>query len=402
MTTETEQRADEEQREDAPPAEAEEQQQATRALMPTHAAQEIRELVTWGKLMRASGYFRDAQSEAAAAVKILMGRALGFGMIQSMTGLHIVEGRPTIGANLMAHAVKQSGRYDYRVIEHTDDHCTIRFMERAGAAVDGKPQWMELGTSEFSLEDAGRAGLLKPNSNWEKWPRNMLFARALSNGVRWHCPDVFGGTAVYTPEELRPEMEITEDGEPVYIESHVVPPPEPEQPEPTGGSDRSSRRQQQGRTAAAQRGSGQTRGRQQREKYQPNDYSKVTDLQRLMTWAHEAYGKVQADVTRGLGVRTMPEISAKYASPDDYQQAALTLMQAFDQPTYDRIMAEAIGGIDPGDGGTPITVEEREDAEQRSAEAEYDAEEGGPEGVQVEVTDEGKVLIDGEETEPLP
>ena len=28
----------------------------------------------------------------------------------------------------------------------------------------------------------------------------MLFARAISNGVKWYCPDVFGGP-VYVPEE---------------------------------------------------------------------------------------------------------------------------------------------------------------------------------------------------------
>ena len=35
-----------------------------------------------------------------------------------------------------------------------------------------------------------------------KFPRNMLFARAISNGARWYCPDLFNGNAVYVPEEL--------------------------------------------------------------------------------------------------------------------------------------------------------------------------------------------------------
>jgi hypothetical protein len=38
----------------------------------------------------------------------------------------------------------------------------------------------------------------------------MLFARAMSNGVRWYCPDVTNGNAVYTPEELG--AEVDEDG----------------------------------------------------------------------------------------------------------------------------------------------------------------------------------------------
>lgn len=35
----------------------------------------------------------------------------------------------------------------------------------------------------------------------------MLFARAISNGVKWYCPDVFAGP-VYVPEEMQ---EVTED-----------------------------------------------------------------------------------------------------------------------------------------------------------------------------------------------
>ena len=42
----------------------------------------------------------------------------------------------------------------------------------------------------------------------------MLFARALTNGARWHCPDVFGG-AIYEPEELGAKVEYTDNGESV-------------------------------------------------------------------------------------------------------------------------------------------------------------------------------------------
>ena len=36
----------------------------------------------------------------------------------------------------------------------------------------------------------------------------MLFARAMSNGVRWFTPDAFNGNAVYTPEELGADIDI--------------------------------------------------------------------------------------------------------------------------------------------------------------------------------------------------
>jgi hypothetical protein len=34
----------------------------------------------------------------------------------------------------------------------------------------------------------------------------MLFARAMSNGARWYCPDVFAGPA-YTPDELGADVD---------------------------------------------------------------------------------------------------------------------------------------------------------------------------------------------------
>lgn len=135
-----------------------------------------------------SGYFTDTRDASQAIVKILAGREMGFEAFASMTGVYIIQGRPSVGANLMAAAVKRHPRYDYRVQEMTDEACEIIFYQ------DSK----ELGRSRFTLADARKAG----TKNLDKFPRNMLFARAMSNGVRWYTPDVFSGAPVYTPEEL--------------------------------------------------------------------------------------------------------------------------------------------------------------------------------------------------------
>jgi hypothetical protein len=135
-----------------------------------------------------SNYFTDAKDAAQAVVKILAGQEMGFGPFASMTGIYIIQGRPSIGANLMAAAVKRSGRYNYRVMEMTDAACEIAFIE----------QGKECGRSRFTIEDARKA----QTKNLDKFPRNMLFARAMSNGCRWYCPDVFNGAPTYTPEEL--------------------------------------------------------------------------------------------------------------------------------------------------------------------------------------------------------
>ena len=149
------------------------------------------DIMTLGKLLVESRYFQDAGQMAQAVVKVLAGRELGFGPIASMTGIHIVQGRPTLGADLLAKAVKRSGRYNYRVVELSDTRCELAFFERDG------DKWAPIGTSPFTVEDAKRAG----TKNLDKYPRNMLFARAMSNGVKWFCPDAIGLT-VYDPSEL--------------------------------------------------------------------------------------------------------------------------------------------------------------------------------------------------------
>ena len=165
------------------------------------------DLTQLGTALAASGYFQDAAKVSQAIVKVLAGREMGFGPIAAMTGIHIIKGKPSVGANLMAAAVKAHPRYNYRVTRIDDEACVVQFFE------DGKP----CGESQFTLADAQRAG----TQNVNKFPRNMLFARAMSNGVRWFTPDVFAGNAVYTPDELGDVVE----GAVVEIE------PEPETPQ---------------------------------------------------------------------------------------------------------------------------------------------------------------------------
>ena len=105
--------------------------------------------------------------------------------------VHIINGRPAFSANLLAQAVRRHPDYDYRVLEKTSKICRIRFLSRGEL----------LGEELFTIEMAERAGLLK-NPTWRSYPEAMLFSRALTAGMRTHCPDALGGSPAYTPEEL--------------------------------------------------------------------------------------------------------------------------------------------------------------------------------------------------------
>lgn len=164
------------------------------------------------RAMAASKFFPDSKEAAQAIVKVLAGRDLGFGAFASMTGVAIIQGKPVVGANLTAAAIKQTGKYNYRVTKHDDQVCEIAFYE-GGISADHC-----VGVSRFTMEDAKAAGLTNKD-NWKKYPRNMLFARAISNGQKWYAPDVYNGVTVYTPDE----MGATVDEEGNIIEGETLP-----------------------------------------------------------------------------------------------------------------------------------------------------------------------------------
>ena len=154
----------------------------------------LNEIVTMAQTFAESGMFTDAKSMAQAFVKIQAGQEIGIPPFASMGGIHIIQGKPTIGAGLIASTVKGSGKYDYKIQKLDDTICSIDFYQGTSF----------IGNSQFTIADAKKA-LTK---NIDKFPKNMLFARAISNGVKFFCPDVFAGP-VYTPEEMN--VETTQD-----------------------------------------------------------------------------------------------------------------------------------------------------------------------------------------------
>lgn len=191
-----------------------------RALAPRQvAAPTVRtenlDTLTVAKMLAESGFFGEVKQAGQALAKILAGAELGVGPIASLMGVYYQQGKVTYSANIMASAVKRSGRYSYRIRELTDSVCRLEFSSGSDTF-----------ESAFSLEDAKKGQLLDgPNKgNWAKWPRNMLFARAMSNGCKWFCPDVFGGVTPYTPDELGAEVVVSDDGEMRPIQAEDVEP----------------------------------------------------------------------------------------------------------------------------------------------------------------------------------
>jgi len=157
-----------------------------------------------------SGMFADTKSQAQAIVKIIAGRELGLGPFYSISRINMIQGKLGLAAETLGALVKRSGKYNYTIKEHTEEKCVIEFTE------NNKPVYI----STFTMDDAKKANLIKPGGGWEKYPRAMLFSRAISQGARIVAPDVIGGA--YTTEELQSIPAVEESAPELKIE--VEPP----------------------------------------------------------------------------------------------------------------------------------------------------------------------------------
>jgi hypothetical protein len=129
-------------------------------------------------------------SAADALVCMLHGASLGIAPIPSLSAISALKGRPVISASAQLGLAHRSG-VETRELESSDHVVSLEF-SRGGVV---------LGVSRFTVEDAKRAQLSSPN--WRTYPQAMLFARAVTQGVRRYCPGVLGCSAGYDPEEVR-------------------------------------------------------------------------------------------------------------------------------------------------------------------------------------------------------
>lgn len=132
------------------------------------------------------------------------GRALGLDVVTTITTIHVIKGKPTQSADLMLSRTREAG---HKVrIRQEPGSCTVSIWRSDDPDFENVITW--------TYDDAVTAGLCelrnnRPYSrsakgekqNWEKYPRAMLRARAISECVRSACPEVLHG-AIYTAEEL--------------------------------------------------------------------------------------------------------------------------------------------------------------------------------------------------------
>ena len=120
---------------------------------------------------------------------MLLCQAEGLHPMTAVSQYHIIQGRPALKSDaLLARFQAAGGKVEWPVYQ--DDKVTGRFSHPQGGTLE----------VTWTMKDAARAGLTNKEV-WRQYPRSMLRARVLAEGIRTVFPGVMAGT--YTVEEVR-------------------------------------------------------------------------------------------------------------------------------------------------------------------------------------------------------
>jgi hypothetical protein len=153
----------------------------------------VSNIVPYGEIERMaqaiakSGLFGIKTPEQAAAL-MLIANAEGMHPAIAARDFHVIQGRPALKADAMlARFQAAGGKVNWT--NYMDQRVTAIFSHPSGGSVE----------IDWTIEQAKRAGLTGKDV-WRQYPRAMLRARVISEGIRTVYPGVAVG--VYTPEEI--------------------------------------------------------------------------------------------------------------------------------------------------------------------------------------------------------
>jgi hypothetical protein len=134
---------------------------------------------------------------------MLTARDLGISPMKAINGgFYVVNGKISMSTTLMADRIRKEG-HSIRIPEWTAQKCVmIGIRKDNGDSIK----------FEFTMEDAQSAGL-SVSPTWKKFPKQMLYNRAMSTIARTLFPDVVGNAysedekwdIMNVPPEKRPE-----------------------------------------------------------------------------------------------------------------------------------------------------------------------------------------------------
>jgi len=151
-------------------------------IVPFQDMQQMAEVAAGSKM------FGFKNSQEAMAIMLLC-QAENLHPAVAMRDFHVIQGRPALKADAMLARFQQAGgRVEWK--EYTDEKVSGLFSHPQGGTLE----------VSWTLAKAKSIGIANKD-NWRNYPRAMLRARVVSEGIRSVYPGCVVG--VYTPEEVQ-------------------------------------------------------------------------------------------------------------------------------------------------------------------------------------------------------
>lgn len=137
------------------------------------------------KALLQAPHYQKMGKEGVFAI-VAKAKSIGVSPMEALNGgFYFVQGKVEMTSSMMNHLIRANGHSITKDKRSNDTICILH-----GKRKDNGDTWVE----SFSLADAKRAGIYR--NQWVKYPKDMLFARALSRLARQLYPDVIKGCYV--------------------------------------------------------------------------------------------------------------------------------------------------------------------------------------------------------------
>lgn len=146
------------------------------------------DVLKMGEIAAKSGFLGVRNADEAITL-MLVAQSEGRHPMTAAKEYHIIKGKPALKADAMlARFQLAGGKVEWKTM--TDDRVVGVFSHPQGGSIE----------VDWDMARARKAQVVSANPNWGKYPRQMLRARCISEGVRSVYPAVICG--FYTKEEV--------------------------------------------------------------------------------------------------------------------------------------------------------------------------------------------------------
>lgn len=155
-----------------------------------------------------SGLFGVKTADQALAL-MLISQAEGRSPALAAQEYHVIQGRPSLKADTLLSRFQQAGG-TVKWTEYTDARVAATFSHPQGGSVSVDWAIERAKAVKTWDRESKKWEALTDKLNWQNYPRAMLRARVISEGVRTCYPGVAIG--IYTPEEIQDgaaEIDVT-------------------------------------------------------------------------------------------------------------------------------------------------------------------------------------------------